>query len=292
MIIMHYQKEMDVLFSALIEFSELPCIGFAHHFYTKEYNFTYGHMNNNFEIAYVKSGGIEAELYGQKIIAPEGSIFVLFRHLPISVRSVDNTHQSHCTVQAEFDYSFEIVENDIPGSNKIILPFVTLPCPETEIIKKILYSIVSDIGVSRQEYAFSSSIKFLEIMTQLDKLARRNLHTNSPDTSITVYKIKKYIANNINKDISLSDISSAVGLTSNYINHIFKNSEGIPIKQYVNNQKATKITEFIQTQQVSFKTACDNVGISDYSYGYRLFKKHTGMTPGSFVKSSFSNIRK
>lgn len=280
------------MFSALLEFDELPRIGFAHHFYANEYRFSYDGSKNSFEIVYIKSGGIEAELYGQKIYAPEGSIFVLFRHLPIRIYSVDGELQSHCTVQAEFDYNFELVGDSIPKTNQIILPFVTLPCAETEEIKKLLYSIVSDMGISRQEYAFSSSIKFLEIMTLLDKLARKNLHTDIHDPSITVYRIKRYIADNISKNISLSDIGNEIGLTPNYINHIFKESEGIPVKQYINKEKVTRITELMQTHHVSFKTACDNIGISDYSYGYRLFKKHTGITPGAFVKSGFLNFGK
>ena len=89
---------------------------------------------------------------------------------------------------------------------------------------------------------------------------------------------------------SLSDISNELSLTSSYINHVFKENEGLPINQYINNKKVLCITELISTQHISFRTACNNVGINDYSYGYRLFKKHTGTTPGMFLKSNIFTV--
>ena len=273
------------MFSAFLQFNSIPEIGFAHHFYTDKYSFAYGGNKKSFEIVYVQSGGIVAELYGEKFYAPEDSIFVLFRHLPYKLSSADNAPQSHCTVQVKFDYSFRLVNEAeaFPNSNGIILPFITLPCPETEMIKKALYSIVSDIGIARSENSLSCSIQFLDIMRILDKLARKNnISKISPASNIT-YKVKKYIANNINRNITLSDISNDLGLTSSYINHVFKDTVGIPIKQYVNDQKAKKISELIQNHNISFKSACSSVGGEECSYGYRLFKKHMGVTPNEFL---------
>jgi len=273
------------MFSAFLKFNSIPKIGFAHHFYTDEYSFSYRGHKKSFEIVYVKSGGIVAELYGEKIYAPEGSIFVLFRHLPFTLKSIDNLPQSHCTVQVAFDYGFTLITGDkpVPRGHGLLLPFVTLPCQETEAIKKELFSIVSDLGFSRSENSLSGSIKFLGIMQSLDALARKNQRKqHSPASNIT-YKVKRYIAKNISDNISLSDIGDALNLTPSYINHVFKATAGIPIKQYINNEKAKKIAELIRNQDLSFKTACANVGIIDLSYGYRLFKKHMGVTPNEFL---------
>ena len=276
------------MLSAFLQFDSMPKIGFAHHFYADEYSFTYSEKKKSFEIVYVQSGGIVIELFGKKFYAPEDSVFVLFRHLPFKLSSIDNTPQSHCTVQAEFDYSFTLINDGdtYPDSGGILLPFITLPCPETEIIKKALYSIVSDTGIGRSENAVSCAIQFLNIMRILDTLARKNNTSETTPASNITYKVKEYITNNINKNISLSDISNELGLTPGYINHIFKDTVGVPIKQYVNKKKAKKISELIKNHNISFKSACYNVGIEDCSYGYRLFKKHLGVTPNEFLSVS------
>lgn len=271
------------MFSALLKFNTIPKIGFAHHFYTDNYHSSYKSQSKSFEIVYVNSGTIEAELYGKTFYADEGSVFVLFRHLPISLKSSGNKSHSHCTVQVEFDYNFKLISDDFklqPGC--LILPFVTPPCPENEIIKKELYSIVSDLGISREENSFSSSLKFLEIMRQIDEKTRKTM-AKKDSSSVIDYKIKKYITKNIEKNITLSDIADFLALTPGYINHVFKETAGMPIKQYINSEKAKKIGVLMQKQGLSFKIACENVGITDCSYGYRLFKKHTGTTPSQFL---------
>jgi len=274
----------EKMFSGFLKFDTLPQIGFAHHFYTEQYHYTYRSHKKSFEIVYVNSGGIEAELYGEKIYANEGSVFVLFRHLPIQVASVSGKPQSHCTVQVEFDYDFTLLTDDtVPESSGMLLPFVTPACTETEQIKRELYSIVSDMGISRDENSFSCSLKFLDLMRRLDALARHKHTEKSDSASIISYKVKKYITRNIEKSITLSEIADVIDKTPNYINSAFKEANGITINQYISREKITIIAALMQKQGLSFKTACDNVGISDTSYGYRLFKKHMGITPGEFL---------
>ena len=270
---------------AEITFNEIPKIGFAHHFHADKYQFSYSKMKKSLEIVYIASGCIEAELYGQKILIPEGSIFILFRQLPITLRSIGEKPQSHCTVQAEFDFSFSLL-SDEPASrinNSLLLPFVTEPCNETEQIKRDLFSIVSDMGISREENSFKCSLTLLDIMRKLDKIVRNKSSYSEPKSSIIIYKVKQYISRNTDKILSLSDIGDELNLSPAYINQIFKSNVGIPLKHYINEEKAKKIAELLQTRSLSFKTACSNVGINDISYGYRLFKKHMGLTPGEFM---------
>lgn len=281
---------MRDLFHASLKFNSLPSIGFAHHFYTENYSYSYGKDKKSFEIVYVKSGGIEAELYGKRFEIPEGSIFLLFRHLPISLKSVNGAPQSHCSVQAEFNYDFSLIDDfSSLSQEKLFLPFVTLPSFFSEEIKKELFSIVSDVGTLQNAYSLSSSIKFLNILRRIDEFSRKNFQSDFSSSSLINYKVKKYIAKNIDKKITLQDISLSLNLTSGYINHIFKKELGLPIMQYVNNEKAKRISELMQNQNLTFKTACLNVGITDFSYGYRLFKKHTGLTPSQFIAASFHN---
>lgn len=271
------------MFSAILKFDTIPKIGFAHHFYTDNYHSSYKNKSKSFEIVYVNSGSIEAELYGKTFYAEEGSVFVLFRHLPISIKSVGGMPHSHCTVQAEFDYDFKLLEDNMePEDNSLILPFVIPVCAEMGVIKKELYAIVSDLGISREENSFSASLRFLDIMRRIDEITRKKL-TKSDSSSVIDYKVKKYISQNIEKSIALTDIAEFLNLTPGYINHVFKETAGMPIKQYINSEKTKKIAALMQKQGLSFKIACENVGISDYSYGYRLFKKHTGTTPGKFL---------
>ena len=273
------------MFAGLIRFNSLPDIGFAHHFYSDNHSYTYNSKKKSFEIVYVNSGIIEAEFNGEKIYAPEGSVFVLFRHLPISVKKSGEKDCVHSTVQVEFDYDFSLITDGtaIPFG-RALLPFVTLPCKETEQIKRELNAIISQLGISREKNRFSASMRFVGIIQKLDELARKNIGTQSSSDSVLSYKIKKYVLENIYSSFTLAELAAHLKKTPNYINQEFKKVNGITIKQYAIKKKIAMVAELMKKQGVSFKDACRNVGISDMPYGYRLFKKHMGTTPKEFMK--------
>lgn len=121
-------------------------------------------------------------------------------------------------------------------------------------------------------------------MRELDLAARRKFCKSGSAVSIC-RKVKEYIANNIDKKILLSDVADFVGKSPNYINSLFKSSSGSSVNLYVCNERVKKIAELIKDRDLSFETACENVGITDVSYGYRLFKKHMGTTPAKYVQA-------
>jgi len=98
------------------------------------------------------------------------------------------------------------------------------------------------------------------------------------------YKIKKIITGSKGEDISLDLLSRKIGKTPNYLNYVFKEETGMTIHSYIIKEKVRIICELILSRSLSFKDACQAVGINDVSYGYRLFKKQTGLTPGAFSK--------
>ncbi len=274
------------MYSGFISFEKIPEIGFAHHFYADNYGYSYEFNKKSFEIVYVKSGDIEVEFSNEVFRAPEGSIFVLFRHLPINLRAAAGSTQAHCTVQVSFDYDFTLLSDaEIPSEQKgFLLPFVTPPSRETERIKNELYSIVSDITADRNENSFSCGIRVLNIMRELDFAARRSLCKSGSSVSIC-RKVKEYIANNIDRKILLSDVAEFIGKSPNYINSLFKRSTGASVNRYICNERVKKVAELIKDRNLSFETACENAGITDISYGYRLFKKHTGTTPTKYIQA-------
>ena len=75
------------MFAGFLKFQSIPEIGFAFHFTAESYRNHYEKQENSFEIVYVSSGTILAELYGEKMVLSEGTIFVLFRRLPVTLSS-------------------------------------------------------------------------------------------------------------------------------------------------------------------------------------------------------------
>lgn len=274
------------MYYACMKFEEIPEIGFAHYYYTDNYlKRKYSKKHKSFEIVYIDEGEIEIELYGKKMLAKEGSIVIILRQLPLVLSSSPDKPQSHTTVQAEVNFDLEIFEETEKAVDAcaLILPFITEPCVETEEIRKDLYSIVSDIGESREKNSFVCSLRLIGVMQKIDRVAKTQKKARKNASLDISYKVKKYVVENIEKSISLIEIAKYLGKTPNYINYAFKKATGITIKQYINKEKINKIAHMIKNQNVTFEKACQSVGVRDVSYGYRMFKKHTGMTTKEFM---------
>lgn len=274
------------MLAGYLKFSSIPDIGFAHHYCSDKYSFDYGKTLGSFEITYINSGAMVAELYDKTFYINKGDILVLFRQLPIKLRSLGEGEQSHCTVQLQFDYDFELIEkSEKRPDDGFILPFVTKQGEYTDEMRKSLYEIVSKVSQAPDRRSLSASIKALEIMKKLDSIAREENPDSNTYHSHIALMAENFIKENIDKKISLSDISKEIGKSPNYINFAFKKEKGTTLNDYINREKVNLIITLMQKQGLHFTKACSCVGITDPCYGYRLFKKHTGITPNMFFKS-------
>lgn len=271
---------------AAVSFSQLPRIGFAHHFYTEKYNQSYKGCESSMEIVYFEEGAVNATFYGQSFKIAPGSIVLIFRNAPFELSSAEAGLHRHCCIQLQMDYDVTILGDDKQppqGHGGLLLPLILPPCAETENIKKELYTIVSNIGVSREDYELSAAAAALGILAQLDQRWRRQADIKNVSSEFWEYRIKQYITAHIQEDISLESVSKALGRTPNYLNSVFRDATGNTIRRYINSEKVRIIAEMMKFRGMSFKTACASMSITDVAYGYRLFKQYTGVTTRTYL---------
>lgn len=283
-----FTNGVTYMYYVLLSFNDVPKIGFAHHFYAENYSFTRKKRENTMEIVYVKEGDLEIALGEKNMLAPKGSVFVFMRSLPFAINTKKGSQHAHCTVQLISDFNFEIArtKEEIPSDFKgLIMPVITPPGKTAEAIKKKLCTIVSDISVSREKNGFSSSLCALGMLEDIHSKFKSEFLHNMQTSSILCYKIKKYISEHLCESLSLADISKSMGKTSIYLNSVFKKETGTTIGQYINSEKTRLVAELMLNKGLPFKKACESAGISDISYGYRVFKKQMGVTPGEYKGS-------
>ena len=272
--------------ATLISFQSIPQFGFAHHVYTEDTRQNQTNLQRSFVLVYVKSGHLTAHIYDRTVEAPAGSILILFRHVPFQLSSPENTPQDYCSIQVYADYSFAILEDGedfSPHFGGLALPLAVMPGNEAELIKRDMLNIISSLSVSRERYSCSAAMTMCGILSRLDTFYRQKQHRGRSTSSFWEYKIKRYIADHIRKIVSLEDLAAAMGKTPNYLNNIFSEATGIGIHQYMNREKMKLIAALMEDRGLTFRDACENVGITDLSHGYRLFKRHMGVTPKQYM---------
>lgn len=272
------------MYVANINFDEIPEIGFAHQHYSMNYGTKYGiNKKMNVEIAYINLGAVRLSLYGKEMLAKKGSVIVIFRHLPIFTSTTKEEKNSHVAVLAEFsNYNFSLLKEDAFCLEGFLIPFVTEPCIDAEKIGKRLYKIAADMAENREKNALSSSVEFLSILKSLDEIYRKNTPSASRAYTSIKEKVFAFVEDNCEQNIGLCDIAKHIGKSQNHISFAFKKETGKTITQYINEEKIKKIIDILHRGEKSFKKACEKVSLCDATYGYKLFKKFTGLTPKEY----------
>lgn len=104
--------------------------------------------------------------------------------------------------------------------------------------------------------------------------------TNPIDQSII------FMQKNLNKTIKIADISNHVKLSESHLTRIFRNKTGTSPMDYFINLKMQEAIRLLTNQSLKIKEVAFRLGYSDQYYFTRIFTKHIGSSPGSFVKMS------
>lgn len=99
------------------------------------------------------------------------------------------------------------------------------------------------------------------------------------DYSRQTQKIITYINSDLTADLSLKAMSELLNVNASYLSTLFKKEVGIPLTDFVNQQRIEQAKKLLIVTELPTKTIAQQCGIPDIYYFSRLFKKRTGVTP-------------
>lgn len=273
-----------------IKFNSFPKVTFAHIF-TKTNYFSEFYGQNSIEIAYIEKGGVQYETEGEKFEIPENSLHVIFKKNHVKFTPYRDVIHTHYTVNLNASYTCERISNIESCENFLTLPqFITLD-EKNIYFKDDLKNIIKEYNSHNIACEYKATAMAIDLLSEVSRYSFLNLKSDflrfTQSDFLICSQIKKYVENNLNKDITLSDLAKLLNKTPNYINYVFKKVTGTTIKQYVNSEKINKVMQLMINYRITLKEAGEIVGIYDQNYLSRLFKKVTSMSAKSFIKNSF-----
>ncbi|RXZ82938.1 response regulator [Paenibacillaceae bacterium] len=109
--------------------------------------------------------------------------------------------------------------------------------------------------------------------------------TSDPVPNIS--RMLDYIENHYNEDISLDSLTTVTGLHPNYISGLFRKETGQTFIYYLNSLRIRKACELLTTHRLmSVHQVGRNVGLENPQHFTKVFKKFTGITPGTYREES------
>ncbi|HEX8834854.1 MAG TPA: AraC family transcriptional regulator [Abditibacteriaceae bacterium] len=92
-----------------------------------------------------------------------------------------------------------------------------------------------------------------------------------------------YIEENLQRNVSLEELSRVVGLSSFYFARCFRNSLGISPHQYLIARRLERAKRLLQRSDLPLAQIASQCGFSDQSHLTRRMKNHFGVTPATLV---------
>lgn len=100
-----------------------------------------------------------------------------------------------------------------------------------------------------------------------------------------VCRVQSYVQEHLGEELRLELVSDAIGLSPAYLSRLFKQKSGQNFIEYVNQMRIGRAKDELLATSASIAEISRNCGFESTSYFTRVFKKHTGITPGAFRKN-------
>lgn len=143
--------------------------------------------------------------------------------------------------------------------------------------------LFSEVYKSFKDDDLVSSLGYLYQI--LGNLIKKYEFTSNIDTSInTLYinKAIKFIEDNYNKNITVSDIAQHIKINRSHLFKIFKATMNQSPQQYIINYKLNKACDLLRKSTYSINGISDLIGFSSAEYFSRLFKKYKSISPSQY----------
>lgn len=97
-----------------------------------------------------------------------------------------------------------------------------------------------------------------------------------------VSKVKNYIDENYQKEITLDEAARMVDVSPYYLSRLFKQETGKTFIEYLTSARMKQARLLLSDPKYSIKEVCILSGYSDPNYFSRIFKKYEGVTPSEY----------
>lgn len=122
---------------------------------------------------------------------------------------------------------------------------------------------------------------YIEKITHIAAKIRDNKKNN---IGLVVDAANQIIAERFDQELTLDEISKELCISPQYFSRLYKDKMGINFIEKLTAVRIENAKALMEQGQYTIKEICYMSGYSDPNYFSRLFKKHEGMSPSSYLK--------
>ena len=96
--------------------------------------------------------------------------------------------------------------------------------------------------------------------------------------------VSEFVNNNIDKTLTLNELSGVVGMSPYYFSRLFKKATGYTPHQYVIKARIERAKKMLRDSNLPIAQISMEVGYESQSHFTMVFKRLTGLTPAEFMR--------
>lgn len=240
------------------------------------------HTHKTYCIGLIHHGSRLVTLEKDQAAISENQLFVINPDTPHACRTIGPFH-SYSVICARKEVMADL-SAQIAGAGASIPFFPSCLIRDSDLVltfqRVIAQNDLTQPGIETDE----------ALMSLLSKLAMR--HSQNPPDPLkqdprraVINRAMDYILTHLRHDHSLKDLANIAGLSPFHFHRRFLELAGVSPHDFLIQSRIKKARHLIESG-TSLAEAAYETGFSDQSHMTRMFKRHTGVTPGVYKKSN------
>ena len=254
----------------------------------------YEHKHEYIEIVYVLQGSFIQEIKGRQIQMNKGDLCILDRnvvHSSIPLGESDVVVNIILTPEFFDGIFMYLLSDDNNISNFIINSlysksksqnFLKHYVKEGTMVQKILENLLLEYYSTELRSSTAINGYFLILFTELSReISDRTGELINVEQYKVKEKILKYIRDQY-KDTNLNKMANYFNFHPSYLSSLIKKEFGKNLKDLLLEVRMTEASKLLKNTDMTIENIVHEVGYTNYSHFYKVFKKTYGMTPNQY----------
>jgi AraC-like DNA-binding protein len=261
---------------------EIPNIGV--HLYESKHprgNKISGHFHDHFQILYALDGEGEIELDGVQYEFSKDQVVLI---VPNSTHSIHAFSKLIVLVLA-FSKTTLGLENQLVGLIENHSHYFKLDLVKASETRQILRKMLFEQTNYDSLCGFALPLHLYELLLILVRLKKENNFKDAND--MRSIQIKEYIDKHYFENITAEKLSLTFGMSSRYINDIYKAKYHETPLQYLQKIRVNRAKELLLLTDQEIISICFEVGYETLSTFYRTFRNLVGISPNKFRANNY-----
>ena len=153
-----------------------------------------------------------------------------------------------------------------------------------DLIFKSILETVQGENPAKEIIALCEITKLLSVLSKIyENYENKKTHSLTENTFIN--EVLTYLNAHYKEEINIDMIAKEFKIDKSYLSHLFKEYVGTSLWNYIIFRRISHFNEIVFKEK-SIEEASRICGFNNYSNFFRLYKKHTGITPMEYKKQN------